>query len=335
MERGWRKKIQQGSGPAFFAATCSGNSPPPQRRRSKLAAAKAGWGTPLPARATGPRHLAPAGSRSAASLQPSRGKPKSRCQTGRCVVRRMVLRPWIPAIVVNPEHRVVAQICRAGPDIFGLTRRPVRQHHHRTRVELQQKQFQRTNRMLRINETTRDRGAPDQERPKAPGRQFGETGPWTARAAGHSANAFGTPRPANSPCARLPIDKDVLSGKKKPSMNDSSATGFCPSATTLIVIGGDSRPWCWIGFLCGFVVACAPCNGFSPAGRNVALTEYHGDDPTGVSRRTQRARSLIERGQYLARAQADCEGLPHRRRAARPFGRGGRRPFVLGRFGTL
>jgi mono/diheme cytochrome c family protein len=61
----------------------------------------------------------------------------------------------------------------------------------------------------------------------------------------------------------------------------------------------------------------------------VALTGYHGEDPTGVPAELKGA-SLIERGQYLARA-ADCESC-HTAEGGEPFAGG--RAFVLP-FGTL
>ncbi len=65
------------------------------------------------------------------------------------------------------------------------------------------------------------------------------------------------------------------------------------------------------------------------AGKRVALTAWHGEDPTGVPADLKSA-SLIERGQYLARA-ADCE-VCHTADGGAPFAGG--RAFVLP-FGTL
>jgi hypothetical protein len=82
-----------------------------------------------------------------------------------------------------------------------------------------------------------------------------------------------------------------------------------------------------IGFL--WIVVLAPHATDFAGGPHVALTEYHGEDPTGVPAELKSA-SLIERGQYLARA-ADCEGC-HTAEGGEPFAGG--RAFVLP-FGTL
>jgi mono/diheme cytochrome c family protein len=82
-----------------------------------------------------------------------------------------------------------------------------------------------------------------------------------------------------------------------------------------------------IGFL--WIVVLAPHAMDFAGGQHVALTEYHGEDPTGVPAELKAA-SLIERGQYLARA-ADCE-VCHTAEGGIPFAGG--RAFVLP-FGTL
>src|SRR6202166_2932425 len=64
-------------------------------------------------------------------------------------------------------------------------------------------------------------------------------------------------------------------------------------------------------------------------GQHVALTQYHGEDPTGAPAELKGA-SLIERGEYLARA-ADCE-VCHTAEGGAPFAGG--RAFKLP-FGTL
>jgi mono/diheme cytochrome c family protein len=64
-------------------------------------------------------------------------------------------------------------------------------------------------------------------------------------------------------------------------------------------------------------------------GRPVALTDYHGPDPTGVPADLKDA-SLVARGEYLARA-ADCAAC-HTAEGGEPFAGG--RAFVLP-FGTL
>ncbi len=64
-------------------------------------------------------------------------------------------------------------------------------------------------------------------------------------------------------------------------------------------------------------------------GRRVALSEYRGQDPTGVPPELKAA-SALERGEYLTRA-ADCEAC-HTTPGGAPFAGG--RPFVLP-FGTL
>jgi mono/diheme cytochrome c family protein len=82
-----------------------------------------------------------------------------------------------------------------------------------------------------------------------------------------------------------------------------------------------------IGFL--WMVVLAPHAMDFAGGPHVALTEYHGEDPTGVPQELKDA-SLIERGHYLARA-ADCEAC-HTAEGGIPFAGG--RAFVLP-FGTL
>jgi mono/diheme cytochrome c family protein len=64
-------------------------------------------------------------------------------------------------------------------------------------------------------------------------------------------------------------------------------------------------------------------------GKRVPLGEYHGPDPTGVAAELKSA-SLVERGEYLARA-ADC-AVCHTAKGGAPFAGG--RAFVLP-FGTL
>jgi mono/diheme cytochrome c family protein len=108
-------------------------------------------------------------------------------------------------------------------------------------------------------------------------------------------------------------------------MNDSPNTSSA-RRYTLIVIGAILAV-VLIGFL--WIVVLAPHAMDFAGGTHVALTEYHGDDPTGVPAELKGA-SLIERGQYLARA-ADCEAC-HTADDGEPFAGG--RAFVLP-FGTL
>jgi mono/diheme cytochrome c family protein len=82
-----------------------------------------------------------------------------------------------------------------------------------------------------------------------------------------------------------------------------------------------------IGFL--WIAVLAPHAIDFAGGSHVALTQYHGEDPTGVPAELKGA-SLIERGQYLARA-ADCEAC-HTTEGGVPFAGG--RAFVLP-FGNL
>jgi mono/diheme cytochrome c family protein len=82
-----------------------------------------------------------------------------------------------------------------------------------------------------------------------------------------------------------------------------------------------------IGFF--WMVVLAPHAMDFAGGPHVALTEYHGEDPTGVPAELKGA-SPIERGQYLARA-ADCAAC-HTAEGGAPFAGG--RAFVLP-FGTL
>jgi mono/diheme cytochrome c family protein len=82
-----------------------------------------------------------------------------------------------------------------------------------------------------------------------------------------------------------------------------------------------------IGFL--WIVVLAPHPMDFAGGPRVALTEYHAQDPTGVPAELKGA-SLIERGEYLARA-ADCAAC-HTAEGGKPYAGG--RAFVLP-FGTL
>jgi mono/diheme cytochrome c family protein len=82
-----------------------------------------------------------------------------------------------------------------------------------------------------------------------------------------------------------------------------------------------------IGFLWMVVLAPRPMD--FAGGPHVALTEYHGEDPTGVPADLKSA-SLLERGEYLARA-ADCAAC-HTAEGGAPYAGG--RAFVLP-FGTL
>jgi mono/diheme cytochrome c family protein len=105
------------------------------------------------------------------------------------------------------------------------------------------------------------------------------------------------------------------------SPNASSAKRY-----TLIIIGAIVAV-VLIGFL--WIVVLAPHPMDFAGGTHVALTEYHGENPTGVPAELKDA-SLIERGQYLARA-ADCAAC-HTADGGEPFAGG--RAFVLP-FGTL
>jgi mono/diheme cytochrome c family protein len=108
-------------------------------------------------------------------------------------------------------------------------------------------------------------------------------------------------------------------------MNDSPNTG---RARRYILIGlAAILAVVLIGFLWMVVLAPHPMD--FAGGPHMALAEYHGEDPTGVPAELKGA-SLIERGQYLARA-ADCEAC-HTAEGGEPFAGG--RAFVLP-FGTL
>jgi mono/diheme cytochrome c family protein len=108
-------------------------------------------------------------------------------------------------------------------------------------------------------------------------------------------------------------------------MNDSPHTGRA-GRYTLIGLGVILAV-VLIGFL--WIVVLAPHAMDFAGGQHVALTQYHGEDPTGVPAELKAA-SLIERGEYLARA-ADCE-VCHTAEGGAPFAGG--RAFVLP-FGTL
>jgi mono/diheme cytochrome c family protein len=108
-------------------------------------------------------------------------------------------------------------------------------------------------------------------------------------------------------------------------MNDI-ATPRRAGRYTLIAIGAIFAV-VLIGFL--WMVVLAPRAMDFAGGAPVALGQYHGEDPTGVPRELANA-TLIERGQYLARA-ADCAAC-HTADGGAPFAGG--RAFVLP-FGTL
>src|SRR5580704_15687088 len=108
-------------------------------------------------------------------------------------------------------------------------------------------------------------------------------------------------------------------------MNDSAHSG---RAGRYILIGiAAIFAVVLIGFLWMVVLAPHPMD--FAGGPHAALSEYHGEDPTGVPAELKGA-SLIERGQYLARA-ADCAAC-HTADGGEPFAGG--RAFVLP-FGTL
>jgi mono/diheme cytochrome c family protein len=108
-------------------------------------------------------------------------------------------------------------------------------------------------------------------------------------------------------------------------MNDSPNTGRA-RRYTLIGIAAIFAV-VLIGFL--WIVVLAPHPMDFAGGPRVALTEYHAPDPTGVPAELKGA-SLIERGEYLARA-ADCAAC-HTADGGKPYAGG--RAFVLP-FGTL
>jgi mono/diheme cytochrome c family protein len=108
-------------------------------------------------------------------------------------------------------------------------------------------------------------------------------------------------------------------------MNDSPNTG---RARRYILIGiAAIFAVVLIGFL--WIVVLAPHPTDFAGGPRVALTEYRAQDPTGVPAELKGA-SLIERGEYLARA-ADCAAC-HTAEGGKPYAGG--RAFVLP-FGTL
>ena len=109
-------------------------------------------------------------------------------------------------------------------------------------------------------------------------------------------------------------------------MSDSTPTTGRAGRYTLIGIGAILAVIV-IGFL--WMVVLAPRAMDFAGGSRVALSEYHAQDPTGVPAELKGA-SLIEQGQYLARA-ADCEAC-HTAEGGVPFAGG--RAFVLP-FGTL
>ena len=108
-------------------------------------------------------------------------------------------------------------------------------------------------------------------------------------------------------------------------MNDPSNTGRARRYTLIgiaVILAVGS-----IGFLWMVVLAPHPMD--FAGGQQVALSAYQGADPTGVPAELRSA-SLIERGEYLARA-ADCAAC-HTAEGGMPYAGG--RAFVLP-FGTL
>ncbi len=97
---------------------------------------------------------------------------------------------------------------------------------------------------------------------------------------------------------------------------------------------GQGLLWTLVA-VAGIVLVIAGYQVFGPGptqfagGRRVALSDYHAGDPTGVPAQLKSA-SLVERGEYLARA-ADCM-VCHTAKGGVPFAGG--RAFVLP-FGTL
>jgi mono/diheme cytochrome c family protein len=108
-------------------------------------------------------------------------------------------------------------------------------------------------------------------------------------------------------------------------MNESSHTGRT-RRYTLIGIAAILAV-ILVGFL--WMVALAPHPMDFAGGKHVPLTAYQGADPTGVPAELKGA-SLVERGEYLARA-ADCAAC-HTTEGGAPYAGG--RAFVLP-FGTL
>ena len=108
-------------------------------------------------------------------------------------------------------------------------------------------------------------------------------------------------------------------------MNDSANTGRA-RRYTLIGIAAILAV-ILIGFL--WLVVLAPHPMDFAGGSHVTLSEYHGQDPTGVPAELKDA-SLVEKGAYLARA-ADCAAC-HTAEGGAPYAGG--RAFVLP-FGTL
>jgi|HubBroStandDraft_1064217.scaffolds.fasta_scaffold00282_23 mono/diheme cytochrome c family protein len=108
-------------------------------------------------------------------------------------------------------------------------------------------------------------------------------------------------------------------------MNDSPTTGrarryLLIGIGAIVAVGLIALVW---------IVVLAPAPTDFAGGTPVALTGYHGTDPTGVPPELKSA-SLIERGEYLARA-ADCAAC-HTADGGAPYAGG--RAFVLP-FGTL
>jgi mono/diheme cytochrome c family protein len=108
-------------------------------------------------------------------------------------------------------------------------------------------------------------------------------------------------------------------------MNDSSPKGRAGRYAVLGLIA--ILVVVLIGFL--WIVVLAPHPMDFAGGTQVALTDYHGADPTGVPAELKNA-SLVEQGRYLARA-ADCAAC-HSNEGGAPLAGG--RAFVLP-FGTL
>ncbi len=271
-----------------------------------LAAQKAGWGSPLPARTgRGVAVQVAFGSFIATVAQAEVD------EHGEVRVQRIVS-AVDTGIVVNPDT-VIAQL--QGGLVFGLT---AALYGH---IEIDKGRVRQSNfhdyRMLRINEMPQI----EVHLIKA------------VRLPAASARPEPPPRPPRSgmPCSPRPVSgcadyRSTVMCCPGGSRHERQRAKRSPKA--LRPVGPRGR-YCRGGDRPRMAPVSRRGRPISPVGKRVALADYRGPDPTGVPPELKAA-SIVQRGEYLTRA-ADCEAC-HTAGDGAPFAGG--RPFVLP-FGTL
>ena len=293
--------------PSHFAATCSKKSPR-LTAAIELAASKAGWGSALPARAG--RGICAAGV--------VRKLHRDRRRSGGGQRRRSPCaaassRAVDTGIVVNPDT-IVAQL--QGGLIFGVTAALYGE------ITIENGRVQQSNfndyRMLRIDETPAIEVHLIKSGEAAGG--IGETGTTAA-----------PPAIGNAIFAATGIRAAAIADRSRRSRREETGMSALSSSRRRLALPlvGRRRHRRSGARRISLDRSWRPARWISRADDRVALAEYRGGDPTGVPARTRSA-SLVQRGEYLARA-ADCAACHTRR--GRPAFSGGL-AFVLP-FGTL